>query len=253
MCCSAKGARTHWLLGFPDLALRRAREALELARQLQHPTTLAWALSDVALLHQLRQDVEAARDVAGEGLAVAAEHDVASPQLICRFAWGWAVARTGRHSEGLAALTESRALLEASGTEFGGPHYLGMIAELCGGPERVEIGLEAVSSGLARTAETGERYYEAELHRLRGELLRVQRGEGAFAEADACFRRALEIAGEQRARAWQLRAAMSLVRLWRGRGGDADARGLLADVYAAFGEGFDTKDLLEARALLART
>jgi adenylate cyclase len=97
------------------------------------------------------------------------------------------------------------------------------------------------------------RYYEAELHRLQGELLLLQRGASAFTEADACFQRAFEIARKQEAKSWELRAAMSLVRLWQGRERHADAQRMLSGVYAAFSEDFDTPDLKDARRLLEQS
>jgi predicted ATPase len=249
VCCSAMGARAHWILGSPDLALRRAREAIELARELEQPMSMVHALQNAAILHQLRREPEAARDIAGEGLTVATEYDLASPQM-CRFMRGWAVARAGVRSEGLAEMQQAQAAMKAAGSKIWGSHFSGMIAEVCDEAGRIEGGLAAVTEGLAFVDETGERYYEAELHRLRGELVLLQHGASAFTEADACFHRALEIARKQEARSWELRAAMSLVRLWQGRERHADARRVLSGVYATFTEGFDTKDLEDARSLL---
>jgi predicted ATPase len=140
--------------------------------------------------------------------------------------------------------------MKAAGWVMWGPHFAGMIAEVYGEAGRVEEGLAAVSEGLALLDETGEMYYGADLHRLRGELLLLQHGATAFTEADACFHRALEIARPQEARSWELRAAMSLVRLWQGRERHADARRILGEIYAGFSEGFDTEDLKDARRLL---
>jgi len=253
VCCSGFGALAHWILGSPDLALRRAQEAIALARELEQPTSVAHALMCTAMLYQLRREPESARDVAGAGLTIATEHDLGLYQRVTQFLQGSAVARTGLRSEGLAEMQQTQAAMKAGGWVMWGPHFAGMIAEVYGEAGRVEEGLAAVSEGLAMVDETGGRFSEAELHRLRGELLLLQHGATASSEADACFHRALEIARTQEARAWELRAAMSLVRLWQGRERHADARRLLSGVYVAFSEGFDTRDLKDARRLLDPT
>jgi class 3 adenylate cyclase/predicted ATPase len=250
VCCSGNGSIVHWMLGSPDLALRRCREAIELARRLGQPTSLGHALIASTMLHQLRREPEAAREVADACLTIAAEHDLVSYQSFSRFMRGWAVASTGLRGEGLAEMRQVRTAKQAAGQKIWGPHFAGMIADVCSEAGQLADGLTAVSEGLTQVDETGDRYYEAELYRLRGELLLLQHGASAFAEADACFQRALELARKQEARSWELRAAMSLVRLWQGREGHADARRMLADVYAGFSEGFDTEDLKDARRLL---
>ena len=250
VCCSGFGALAHWILGSPDLALRRAQEAIALARELGQPTSAAHAFTLTAMLYQLRREPGSAREVAGAGLTIATEHDLGLYQSITQFLQGWAVARTGLRSEGLAEMQQAQAAMKAAGWVMWGPHFAGMIAEVYGEAARVEEGLAAVSEGLALVNETGERYYGADLHRLRGELLLLQRGATASTEADACFHRALDIARTQEARSWELRAAMSLVRLWQGRERHADARRILGEIYAGFSEGFDTEDLKDARRLL---
>ena len=250
VCCSGFGSLAHWLLGSPDLGLRRSREAIELARGLEQPTSRVHALVTSAMLHQLRREPEAARDVAAACLTIATEHDLAPYQMFSRFLRGWAVASTGLRAEGLAEMHQVRAAMQAAGQNIWGAHFTGMIAAVCGEAGWVEDGLAAVSEGLAFVDEIGERYYEAELHRLRGELLLLQHGATAADQADASFHRAFEIASKQEARAWELRAAMSLVRLWQGRERHADARRMLGEIYAGFSEGFDTEDLKDARRLL---
>src|SRR5439155_22342215 len=124
------------------------------------------------------------------------------------------------------------------------------MAEGCDGAGWVEAGLAAVNEGLALADATGQVYYLAELNRLRGELLLLHHGESAAADAEVCFRAAFETARQQEARSFELRAAMSLARLAQRQGKGAGARPKLADIYAAFTEGFDTPDLRDARALL---
>ncbi|TFG95184.1 MAG: hypothetical protein E4H11_05450, partial [Myxococcales bacterium] len=243
VCCSGFGAVAHWILGSPDLALRRSREAIALARKLEQPTSMAHALTFAAMFYQLRREPEAARDAAAACLTIATEHDLAPYQSFSRFMRAWAAASSGLRREGLAEMRQVRVAMQAASLKMWGVHFAGMIAEVCGEAGWVEDGLAAVTEGLAFVDEVGERYYEAELHRLRGELLLLQHGDTAADQADACFHQALEIARKQEARAWELRAAMSFVRLWRGRDRHADAHRLLSDVYASFSEGFDTPDL----------
>jgi predicted ATPase len=123
------------------------------------------------------------------------------------------------------------------------------LAEVCGRTERVDDGLAIIAEALAVADNTG--YYAAELHRLKGELLLVQTGSvHQGPEAEACFRQALTVARHQPAKSWELRAAMSLARLWQQQGKQAAAHELLAPIYGWFTEGFDTADLQEAKALL---
>ena len=123
------------------------------------------------------------------------------------------------------------------------------MAEACGRAGQATQGLNALQEALERIEETGERSWEAEIHRLKGELL-ASSAEGDRAAAEACFNQAISIAQRQSAKSPELRAAASLARLWHGQGRMSDAGNLLAPVYAWFTEGFDTPDLKEARALL---
>ena len=127
--------------------------------------------------------------------------------------------------------------------------FLALLAEAYGKAEQVEEGLRTVAEALAFVERTEERYYEAELYRLQGELLLQQSPDNAT-EAAACFHRALDVSRNQAAKSWELRAATSLARLWQQQGKNAEARELLAPVYGWFTEGFDTADLKDAKALL---
>ena len=149
------------------------------------------------------------------------------------------------------------ATYQATGAAFQRPHFLAMLAEASGLLGQPQEGLAAVDEALTLVEQTGERYYAAELHRLRGELLLRHAdtgpqapGSGQQVEAEACFHRALDVARQQQARSLELRAAMSLARLWQQQGKRADAGALLAPIYDWFTEGFDTADLQEAKALL---
>jgi len=250
VCCRVHAALALWMLGYPELALRRAGEALPLAWELEQPTSVVLALGWTAILHQFRRDPESARTAAEAGLTISREHPMATYQMVAEFMRGWALARMGLRDEGLAEMRQTRAAMKAARMTMWGPLFCGMIAEVCDEAGRVEVGLAAVSEGLAMGDASGEVYHVAELNRLRGELLLLHHGDSAADDAAVCFRAAMEIARQQEARAWELRAAMSLTRLAQRQGRGAGARPRLAEIYAGFTEGFDTPDLRDARALL---
>ena len=172
---------------------------------------------------------------------------------------GWALAEQGQGAEGIAQMRQGLAAYRATGAEQWRPYVLALLAEGYGKAGQREDGLSVVAEALAQVDKTGERFYEAELYRLKGELslqseitnpqhpaLSTQ----AKAEAEACFHKAIEIARRQQAKSLELRAVMSLVRLWQQQSKKEEARQMLAELYGWFTEGFDTKDLQEAKALL---
>jgi predicted ATPase len=170
---------------------------------------------------------------------------------------GWAVAVREHSPEGLVQIRQGLDTYRSTGAEFQRPHFLTLLAEASGLLGQPEGGLAALEEALTLMEQTGERYYEAELHRQRGELLLLRAASGRPAqgnqeqhEAETCFQHALDVARQQQAKSLELRTAMSLARLWQGQGKRADARVLLAEVYDWFTEGFDTPDLQEAKALL---
>ena len=162
---------------------------------------------------------------------------------------GWA---QGEQEASAEAIAEMRKGLDASrGTGAGlfAPYWVVLLAGVHGRLGPAKERLVATAEALTEVAGTGERFWEAELQRLKGQLL-LQADPANPPEAEACFHRALEIAGSQKARSWELRAATSLARLWRDQGKPDDARDLLAPIYAWFAEGFETADLRDAKALL---
>jgi predicted ATPase len=139
--------------------------------------------------------------------------------------------------------------LQATGGEVRRPLFLALLAEAYGGIGQIEEGLHVLAEALTAVEHTGGRFYEAELQRLKGELLRARAAE-PDTEAETCFRQALDVARRQQAKSLELRAAMSLARLWQQQGRRQQAYDLLAPIYGWFTEGFDTADLQEAKALL---
>jgi predicted ATPase len=164
---------------------------------------------------------------------------------------GWALAEQGACASGIALLRQGLTDWAATGAQTHRTYFLGLLAEALGRGGQVAEGLGVLAEALAMMQSTGTIFHGAELHRLQGELLlRQETAEVACREAEAWFSRALTIARQQQAKSLELRAAMSLSRLYKQQGRQAEARPVLAETYGWFTEGFDTPDLLEARALL---
>jgi predicted ATPase len=244
-------AWTLWLLGYPEQARASVHGARALAQQLSHPASLVYALDFAVGLHQLRREVQAVQERTEELKTLARAQ--ALPFWI---AWGtvlqgWAGAVQERSTTQIAQMWEGLAACRATGFELNRPWLLALIAEAYNQTGQAGAGLTVLAEALALVDNTSERWYEAELYRLKGELLLGQAGtQHRMDEAEGCFLRALGIASRQRARSWELRTAMSLSRLWQQQGKQADAYQMLAKIYSWFSEGFDTADLQEARALL---
>ena len=247
--CLAFAGCTLWLQGYPEQALERVNEALTLAQHLEHPYTLARGLYYTTFLHQLRRECQVVSERAATAITVATAQQVALVLAVGPIMRGWALAMQGQGAEGLTQLRHGLDAYRATGAEFQRPHFLGMLAEVYRSLGQPEAGLTALSEALALVEKTGERYYEAELHRLKGELF-LQHAAPDVSHAETCFQQSLDIARRQQAKSLELRAAMSLGRLWQQQGKRQEGRALLAEVYNWFTEGFDTADLQEAKALL---
>jgi predicted ATPase/DNA-binding winged helix-turn-helix (wHTH) protein len=254
--CRSYGALTLWFLGYPGQAAQRVHEGLTLARELGHPFSVAHALSVVASLHSLRRESPLARERAEAARVMAREHGFPFFASWARILQGWALAEQGAVAEGMAQLRDGLTAYRAIGAALGCPHFLGLLAQACGRAGQTGQGFVILEEALTTAHHTGERLYEAELYRLRGELLLQVAGRdgaqpaSARTEAIRCWRRALDIARRQQAKSLELRAAMSLALLWQQQGQRVEAHDLLAPIYGWFTEGFDTADLQEARALL---
>jgi TOMM system kinase/cyclase fusion protein len=238
-----------WALGYPDQALAMSREALTLAQELSHPFTLAIALAYAAILHQFRGEPHAVHMHAEAVIALCTEQ-----QFAYYLAWGmtmrgWAKVAQGQDAEGMAQMRHGLAALRATGAALRLPYYLALLAEGCGRTGQAAEGLTLLADALAQAHKAEESWTEAELHRLKGELL-LSLSADHQAEAEGCFHQALAVASRQQAKTLELRVATSLGRLWQQQGKRAEARELLASIYGWFTEGFDTADLQEAKALL---
>ncbi len=168
---------------------------------------------------------------------------------MCTMLRGWALTEQGEMEEGMTQLRQGLAAWQATGTAILRPYWLALLAEAYGKVGQVEEGLSLLAEGLELVDKTEEHSHEAELYRLKGELLLARAAEHGT-EAETCFRQALSIARHQQAKSWELRAAMSLARLWQSQDKRQDGYDLLALVYGWFTEGFDTADLQDAKALL---
>jgi predicted ATPase len=243
-------SRVLWLLGYPDQALERGNEALALAQGLSQPASLAFAKVHVGYLHQSRGEVRAAQENSESLIALCAEYGITNWLAVATIVRGWAIAEQGRTPEGIAQIQEALANTRAIGwSEMYVPYSLSLLAEACGETGRLDEGLSALTEALATADEHENRYYEAEMHRLKSELL-LQQDDSNAAEAQNCFERAVEIARKQSAKSLELRATMSLAQLLASQGRRREARTMLADISNWFTEGFDTADLKEAKALL---
>ena len=247
--CLSHASLTLWHLGYPDQALKRGNEALVLARTLSHPLSLAFAQLYLGVLRQFRGEVREAQETAESVIALCAEHGFAAWLALATILRGWAVAEQHRNEEGIAQIQEGLAVYRATGAELWRPYFLCLLAEACRETGRVEDGLRALAEALATINEHEIRHHEAEIHRLKGELLLKQNNTNV-AEAQSRFERAIEIARRQSARSFELRATMSLARLLAEQGRRDEARAMLAEIYNWFTEGFDTADLKDAKALL---
>jgi predicted ATPase len=253
MACLCDAALALWYLGYPDQALKRSHESLALAQKLAHPHSLAFALDMAAWLHQLRREGQAAQERAGAGLTLSTERGFAQWAGVGTVLRGWALVEQGQREEGIPEMRQGMDALRAIGSEIERPCFLALLAEAYGKEGQIEDGITALVEALAMVNKTGERFYEAELYRIKGELTlqsSVQRPGSSVKEAEDCFLKAIEIAKTQQAKSLELRAVMSLARLWQTRGKRTEAHRLLSEVYSWFTEGFDTKDLQEAKELL---
>jgi DNA-binding SARP family transcriptional activator/predicted ATPase len=237
-----------WCLGYPDQALQRGQEALALGRRLGQPFTMSDILTyGGCMIHSMGRDAQSLKRDAEELIEVSRRQGL----------WGWfmtgmrhrgeALAMMGRLQEGIVQMREGMRGDQAATIRVYQAGTLGHLAQASGKAGHPEEGLAALAEALALVEQTGEHHWDAELHRLRGELLLMQ---GDEAEAEASFHNAIAVARSQQAKSWELRATTSLSRLWQSQGRIDEARQALGEIYGWFTEGFDTPDLREARELL---
>jgi predicted ATPase len=272
--CRRDVALTLWYLGYPEQARQRSDEAITLAQELAHPYSLAYALYFAAMLHGLRREAPAAQAQAEALMVLARQQEFPSRLVRGTVLRGWALAAQGQSTEGIAQMRQGMDAHRSMGA-IQSPYDLALLAEAYGWIGQTAEGLHLLAEALALTHRNGGYYYQAEVHRLTGELLLRQDAGGGVSgspppelsmregyegevtgqlprptEAEPWFHQALDIARQQQAKSLELRAATSLSRLWQRQGRRTDAYQLLAPIYGWFTEGFDTADLQEAKALL---
>jgi class 3 adenylate cyclase/predicted ATPase len=233
-------------LGHLEQAGSAATEAFTLSVRLEHPLTSSMALVGMVFLAEFRRDTADLREHADAQVALCAEHGITLFGIWASFSQGLARSWSGDPHAGIVAMRAAMVAAESAHEGMWRPMRLGFLAEVHAGIGERELALALLDEAIALVATTKEGNFEAELHRMRGEILLAQ----DKAAAEASFERALSIARHQSAKLWELRAAVSLSRLWRDQGRRDDARSLLAPVYGWFTEGFATPDLQAARELL---
>jgi predicted ATPase len=238
-----------WLRGFASQALIRGQEAIDRSLELGHPLTAGFAYAFAAYVHYFRREPIVAQKVAEAGIAFCAERSVPIFPGALKVVRGWALAEQGHPEEGLQAIGHGIEQWQATGTGLLFSGFCCVRAEVYAKWCRFDDGLSALEEAFDRLRSLGERIWEPELHRLKGVLLLAQSTDNEI-EDEARFRKAIEVARSQGSKAFELRAATSLARLLQRQGRRQDARDELAPVAAWFTEGFDTPDLIEAKALL---
>jgi predicted ATPase len=249
VACLSFLAHVLWYLGYPDQALARIHEAVSLGQEQSHPFSLAHALAFKAWVHHYRREVRVTQEWAEAAMTLSSEQRFAfflSQQTILR---GWALAEQGQGEAGIEQMRQGLAAYLATGAETEWPYLLSFLAETYEKAGQTEEGLRVLGEALTAAHKHELHLWEAELYRLKGVLLlrqAVPDGQGA----ESAWRQSLDVAHRQEAKALELRAAVSLTRLWQRQGKRDEARELLAPIYGWFTEGFDTADLQEAKALL---
>ncbi|HEA66303.1 MAG TPA: hypothetical protein ENI07_05715 [Desulfobacterales bacterium] len=229
--------------------MARAHDALALSTELAHPFSEAFALASVSMVEQLRRDGQDAYDHAQAAVTLSTEQGFPSWLAMGTIVRGWALTALGQREEGMIQLRQGITDLRAIGTELFVPYLLTHLAEGYGALKQVDKALDALKEGWEETERTGEHWWKAEVHRLKGDLL-LHQSTLDVTQAANCFRQALDVARNQQAKSLELRAATSLARLWQSQDKHQEAYDLLAPVHDWFTEGFDTADLQEAKALL---
>jgi class 3 adenylate cyclase/predicted ATPase len=238
-----------WMLGYPEVAIADVERALKDAREIGQAATLAYAFSHASITHLLCRNYAVAAAEAQQIVAIAEEKGALFWKSHGISMLGCASALTGRASEAVHMITSGLAAYRSTGSNAWLPLYISYLAWAYAELGQFDEAWHCMREALASVETTGERWLEAEIHRVAGEIA-LASPERDVTGAEAYFERALAIARAQQAKSWELRAATSLARLWRDRGKRRQAGDLLAPVYGWFGEGFDTLDLKQAKALL---
>jgi predicted ATPase len=242
-------SRAQWLLGYPEAALADVDRAIKCAREIGEAATLMNALAVATSPHVWCGNYVVAKARNDEFLALANEKGASFYKAYGMLSQGWLLALTGNFSQAVQLSTSGITALRSTGTTFALPSYLSSLARAYAELGQLDRAWGCIDEAISMIETTKETWHEAEVHRSAGEIA-LMPPEPDAPKAEAYFQRALEVARRQQAKSWELRAAMSLARLWRSQGNSQQARELIAPLYGWFTEGFDTLDLREAKALL---
>jgi serine/threonine protein kinase/predicted ATPase len=237
-----------WFLGYPDQALKLSQQAIALAKELDHVFTLAFVLGIASWFHYFRREFEASKELSEASIEISTEEGFELFKAGAPAFRGYTQIAEGQVEDGIAQVKQGLAAWKAMGAEFHRTHCLAWLAEAYVKSGQTKEGLATIAEALDTLEKTGERYYEPELHRIKGELLLQQGIEDV--EVKVCFRQAMDFAREQSAKSLELRATISMARLLKKMGSPGEARHLLAEIFGWFTEGLETPDLKEAKALL---
>ena len=238
-----------WLLGHPTAALKDTDNAIKHARDMDQAATLMYASTYITMTGILCGNHAGAAAQADEAVALADEKSALVWKAFGMINQGWLLALTGKASNAVRMITSGITAWRSTGSTLWIPFFLSHLARAYAELGQFDEAWRSIGEATAMMENTKETWCEAEVHRTAGEIA-LKSPQPDAAKAEACFRRALTVAREQHAKSWELRAAMSLARLWRDQGKPQQARELLTSVYGWFTEGFDTRDLKEAKALL---
>ena len=238
-----------WLLGYPEAAFADANQALKDAREIGQAATLMYALNHASSTHIFCGNYATANAEADELVALADEKGALFWKAFGMVVQGCVLALTGKASDAVHMITSGITALRSTGATLWLPLHLSYLASAYAELGQFDDAWRCIGEAMTAVETTKERWCEAEVNRIAGEIA-LKSPEPDAAKAEAYFERALAVARQQQAKSWELRAAMSLARLWRDQGKLQQARELLAPVYGWFTEGFDTRDLKEAKALL---
>jgi predicted ATPase len=246
--CLAYLAHDLWLLGYPDQALQCSQESVTVAKEQGFPYAMAFSQHMCAALHEFRGEEQMVGTLGKEVKKLALEHGFFLWIEHAKVDEGWALIAQGQARDGITLIEEAMSNLEGAGFSLANAIFSISLAKGYAVLGRYQAGLDTIAKAIVLVGKQGCRWPEAELLRLQGELLQMQ---GAKAcEVEACFQQAIDLARQQQAKSWELRSTMNLCRLWQAQGKKAEARQMLGEVYGWFSEGFDTVDLIEAKALL---
>lgn len=244
-----------WLLGYPDRALRKCQEGEALAQRLNHPYTSLTVAAFATWVYQFTRNPQKVEELASQSISISTEHGFVFYRAYGLIMRGWALVERGCVSEGLAQIRDGLDEYRINGGASIKPSFIALLAESYGKLGRFEQALNALAEAQDLADESEERWWQAELHRMKGELMLKQSESNLSSdyrqlEAEQSFQKALGVARAQEAKSLELRAAMSLCRLWIGQSKNREAQRLLEATLDSFKEGFQTPDLRDAKLLL---